>query len=80
MDVKQGSFRSLCGIRWPVLGSVRSDVQTHRLRRLRQRTSALFSRALGGIRQVGHPKNSTRFASGALLDMKDPRKDFWCLL
>jgi hypothetical protein len=30
MDVKQGSFRSLYGIRWPVLGSVRSNVQTHR--------------------------------------------------
>jgi hypothetical protein len=41
MDVEQWSFRSLYGIRWPVLGSVRSNVQTHRLWRLRQRTSAL---------------------------------------
>jgi hypothetical protein len=41
MDVEQGSFRSLYGIRWPVLGSARSNVQTNRLRRFRQRTSAL---------------------------------------
>jgi hypothetical protein len=30
--------------------------------------------------QDGHPKISTRFASEPLLDMKDSRKDFWCLL
>jgi hypothetical protein len=65
MDVKRGSFRSLYGIRWPVLGLVRSNVQTHRL---------------GGILQDGHPKNSTRFASGPLLDMKHSRKYFCCLL
>jgi hypothetical protein len=56
MDVKQESFRSLYGIRWPVLGSVRSNVQTHRLGRLRQRTSALSVQPLAGFSKTGTPR------------------------
>jgi hypothetical protein len=62
MDVKQGSFRSLCLVRWPVLGSDRSNAQTHRLRRLRQSTSALLGH-FPSPRRAPQEFNTVRFRS-----------------
>jgi hypothetical protein len=67
MDVEQGCFRSLYGIRWPVLGSVRSNVRTHRLRRLRKRTSALSAPPSAGFSKTGTPRiPQVRFRTIAL--------------